>query len=303
MATILITGGSGGIGTRLIPMLQAAGQEVRNIGRSIPRASKVPSFTWDLETMTMDQEALDGVTHIIHLAGGGIADSRWTAARKEEIITSRVMPIKLLADTLKARNQRIEAFISASGIGYYGARTSTHINTEEDAPSDDFLGKTCQLWEDAVQLMNGVAQREVRIRTGIVLDERSGALPKLMLPAKVGMAASLGSGKQWMPWIHHEDICRIYLQAIADGNFRGVYNATSPQHATQKELLAGISAALHKPFWLPGVPSLLMKTVMGEMALMLVEGSRVSSQRLLDEGFVFRYPNLSSALAQILSKA
>lgn len=283
-------------------MLQAAGHQVRSIGRSIPRAGKVPSFKWNLQAMTMDEAALDGVTHIIHLAGAGIADSRWTAARKEEIITSRVMPIKLLADTLKARQQHIEAFISASGIGYYGAVTSSRIYKEEDASASDFLGKTCQLWEDAVQLMNGVAHREVRIRTGIVLDERSGALPKLMLPAKVGMAASLGSGKQWMPWIHHEDICRIYLQAIADGNFRGAYNASSPQHATQKELLSGISAALHKPFWLPGVPAFLMKTVMGEMALMLVEGSRVSSQRLIQSGFMFRYPNLSAALAQIRSK-
>ena len=284
-------------------MLQAAGHEVRSIGRSIPRASKVPSFTWNLETMTMDEAALDGVTHIIHLAGAGIADSRWTAARKQEIVTSRVMPIKLLADTLKARQQHIEAFISASGIGYYGAVTSTHIFKEEDAPADDFLGKTCQLWEDAVQLLDGIAHREARIRTGVVLDAQNGALPKLMLPAKLGMAASLGSGKQWMPWIHYEDLCRIYMKAIDDSNFNGAYNATAPQHTTHKQMLAELSSALHKPFWLPRVPSFAMKIAMGEMADILLEGSRVSSQRLVQSGFLFRYPNLTPALAHLLPKA
>jgi uncharacterized protein (TIGR01777 family) len=301
MATILITGGSGGIGKRLIPMLQAAGHQVRSIGRSIPRASKLPSFIWNLETMTMDEAALDGVSHIIHLAGAGIADSRWTIARKEEIITSRVIPIKLLADTLKARNQHIEAFISASGIGYYGAVTSAHIYTEDDAPAEDFLGKTCQLWEDAVQLFDGIAHREVRIRTGVVLDEQSGALPKLMLPAKFGIAASLGNGKQWMPWVHYEDLCRIYVKAIEDNDFCGAYNAVSPQHTTHKQVLSELSAALHKPFWLPSVPSFAMKTAMGEMADMLLDGSRVSSQRLVQSGFIFRHPDLKQAFTQILN--
>ncbi len=301
MAIILITGGSGGIGKRLVPILQATGHEVRSIGRSIPRASKVPSYTWNLEAMTMDQAALDGVTHIIHLAGAGIADSRWTSNRKEEIITSRVMPIKLLANTLKARNQLLEAFISASGIGYYGAITSSYIYTEDDAPAEDFLGKTCQLWEDAVQLFDGIAQREVRIRTGVVLDEQSGALPKLMLPVKLGMAASLGSGKQWMPWIHYEDLCRIYLKAIEDSDFSGAYNATSPQHSTHKQVLSELSSVLRKPFWLPSVPSFVMKTTMGDMADIVLQGSRISSQRIIQTGFIFRYPALKQALNQILN--
>jgi len=300
MATILITGGTGLIGSRLTPMLQAAGHQVRIIGRTARRNAKVATFAWDLKAMTMDAAALDGVTHIIHLAGAGIADARWTASRKEEIITSRVMPIKLLADTLKARQQHIEAFITASGVGYYGAVTTAHIYKEDDAPAEDFLGKTCQLWEDAVQLFDDIADREARIRTGIVLDAKGGALPKLMPPAKFGMAASLGNGRQWMPWIHVDDICRIYLQAVEDAGFSGAFNAVAPQHATQHQLLAEISGALRKPFFLPGVPSVVLRAAMGDMAQMLTEGSRISADQLMDAGFVFNYPELKGALADLL---
>jgi uncharacterized protein len=302
MSTILITGGTGLIGNALVPMLRDAGHQVRIIGRSVRRNSQVPSFKWDIGAMTMDESALEGVTHIIHLAGAGIADSRWTIARKEEILTSRVMPMKLLADTLKRRGQSIEAFITASGIGFYGAVTSDHVFTEEDAPADDFLGKTCQLWEDAVQLFEGMSQREARIRTGIVLDTKGGALPKLMMPARFGLAASLGSGMQWMPWIHLEDICRIYMMAVEDREFRGVFNAVAPEHATQKQLLAEISSVIGKPFFLPGVPSVALHLVMGDMAQMLTEGSRVSAQRLLDFGFIFNYPELKPALRALLRK-
>ncbi len=302
MSTILITGGTGLIGNALVPMLRDAGHQVRIIGRSVRRNAQVPSFRWDIGAMTMDETSLEGVTHIIHLAGAGIADSRWTIARKEEILTSRVMPMKLLADTLKRRGQSIEAFITASGIGFYGAVTSDHVFTEEDAPSDDFLGKTCQLWEDAVQLFDGMAQREARIRTGIVLDTKGGALPKLMMPARFGLAASLGSGKQWMPWIHLKDICRIYMMAVEDREFHGAFNAVAPEHVTQKRLLAEISAAIGKPFFLPGVPSQALNLVMGEMAQMLTEGSRVSTQRLLERGFVFNYPELKPALLTLIRK-
>lgn len=302
MSTILVTGGSGLIGGTLVPMLRDAGHQVRIIGRSANRRSDVPCFNWDIGRMTMDGTALEGVTHIIHLAGAGIADGRWTPARKEEIITSRVMPMKLLADTLAQRGQHLEAFITASGIGYYGAVTSDHVFEEEDAPSDDFLGKTCQLWEDAVQLFDNIAAREARIRTGIVLDAKGGALPKLTMPASYGLAASLGSGAQWMPWIHIEDICRIYLKAVEDSTIRGAFNAVAPEHATQKQLLVEISAAIRKPFFLPGVPSLALKLVMGDLARMLTEGSRVSSQKLLDAGFVFNHPELKPALRVLLGK-
>ncbi|MCF8256557.1 MAG: TIGR01777 family oxidoreductase [Flavobacteriales bacterium] len=301
MPTILITGGSGLIGSTLIPLLRDAGHQVRIIGRTDGRNADVPGFKWDIQKMTMDGTALEGVTHIIHLAGAGIADGRWTAARKEEIVTSRMMPMKLLADTLSKRGQKLDAFITASGIGYYGAETSAHIFKEDDAPADDFLGKTCRLWEEAVQLFDGIAAREVRVRTGIVLDSKGGALPKLMAPAKLGLAANLGSGKQWTPWIHIEDICRIYLQAVEDTDFKGAYNAVAPEHATQKQLLSAISAAIGKPFFLPGVPSVALKLVMGDMSQMLTEGSRVSCKKLEETGFEFQHPVLKLVLEDLLA--
>jgi len=300
MSTILITGGSGLIGTALVPMLREAGHDVRIIGRSVARKSAVPAFKWNIDKMTMDEAALDGVTHIIHLAGAGIADERWTDKRKQEILESRVMPMKLLADTLKKRGQRLEAFITASGIGYYGAVTTDILYKEEHAPANDFLGKTCQLWEEAVCLFDGVADREVRLRTGIVLDPKGGALAKLMLPARFGLAASLGSGEQWMPWIHIEDMCRIYKMVVEDDAISGAFNAVAPHHATQQHMLAAISKAMGKPFFLPGVPKMLTRIAMGDMALMLTEGSRVSSEKLESTGFVFRYPVLDVALKSLV---
>jgi len=300
MSTILITGGSGLIGTALVPMLLEAGHDVRIIGRSVARKSAAPAFKWDIGKMTMDEAALDGVTHIIHLAGAGIADERWTDKRKQEILESRVMPMKLLADTLKKRGQRLEAFITASGIGYYGAVTTDIINKEEHAPANDFLGKTCQLWEEAVCLFDDITDREVRLRTGIVLDPNGGALAKLMLPARFGMAASLGSGRQWMPWVHIEDMCRIYKLAIENNAISGAFNAVAPQHATQEQMLSAISNALDKPFFLPGVPKMLTRLAMSDMALMLTEGSRVSSSKLEGVGFLFRYPELNAALDSLI---
>lgn len=300
MSTILITGGSGLIGTALVPMLLEAGHDARIIGRSVARKSVVPGFKWDIGKMTMDEAALDGVTHIIHLAGAGIADERWTDKRKQEILESRVMPMKLLADTLKRRGQRLEAFITASGIGYYGAVTTDTIYKEEHAPANDFLGKTCQLWEEAVCLFDDIAHREVRLRTGIVLDPKGGALAKLMLPARFGLAASLGSGAQWMPWVHIEDMCRIYTMVVEDDTIAGAYNAVAPQHATQEQMLAAISKSLGKPFFLPGVPKVLTRIAMGDMSLMLTEGSRVSPEKLENAGFSFRYPLLDAALESLV---
>lgn len=300
MSIILITGGSGLIGSALIPVLLDAGHQVRIIGRSLRKKADVPSFKWDIRKMTMDETALDGVTHIIHLAGAGIADERWTDIRKQEILESRVMPMKLLADTLKRRGQRLEAFITASGIGYYGAVTSDIIYNEEDAPADDFLGKTCQLWEEAVRLFDGFANREVRLRAGIVLDSKGGALPKLMMPAKFGLAASLGSGRQWMPWVHVEDMCSIYKLAVESPLIYGAFNAVSPQHVTQRDMLAAISKSLGKPFFLPSVPKMVMQMAMGDMALMLTEGSRVSPLKLVEAGFIFRHPMLKAALGSLI---
>ncbi|MCB9185898.1 MAG: TIGR01777 family protein [Flavobacteriales bacterium] len=300
MAHILITGGSGSIGRRLINKLREHGHSVAVIGRSIHKSLDVPSFTWDLQKGTLDERALKDVTHIIHLAGAGIADKPWSPSRKQEIIESRVKPLQLLSDVLKKRNQRIEAIISSSAVGYYGAVTSEKIFTEDDAPANDFLGSTCKMWEAAVQSFKPVADREVRVRTGIVLMKGGGALPKLATPVRFGVGAAIGSGKQWMPWIHIDDMTSIYLHAVENNHMHGAYNAVALESATQSKFIQKIGKSLNRPVFLPSVPKFLVSTVMGEMAKVVTEGSRVSSQKIMDAGFEFKHPQLQEALNDLL---
>ena len=300
MAKVLITGGSGSIGRRIIPKLQAKGHSVSVIGRTIHEELGVPSFTWNLQKGTLDERALKDVTHIIHLAGAGIADKPWSPSRKQEILESRVKPLQLLSDLLKRRNQRIEAIISSSAVGYYGAITSDKIFEEEDKPADDFLGNTCKMWEQAVMLFKPVADREVRIRTGIVLMKEDGALPKLAAPVKLGFGAALGSGKQWMPWIHIDDLVDLYIKAVEDRQFTGPFNAVAPEDANQSSFIKKTGKALNRPVFLPPVPGFLLKTLMGDMSKVVTEGSRVSSQKISDSGFEFKHPQLQEALNDLL---
>jgi len=300
MAHILITGGSGSIGRSLIPKLRGKGYSVSVIGRSVHKNLDVPSYTWDLQKGTLDERALKDVTHIVHLAGAGIADKPWSPARKQEIIESRVKPLQLLSETLKKRNQRIEAIISSSAVGYYGGITSEKVFTEVDAPANDFLGSTCRLWEDAVQSFKPVADREVRVRTGIVLMKSDGALPKLALPVRFGVGAAIGSGKQLMPWIHIDDMTSVYLHAIENRHMHGAYNAVSPESATQTQFIQKIGKSLKRPVFLPSVPRFLVSSVMGEMSKVITEGSRVSSQKIVDSGFEFKHIHLQEALNDLL---
>lgn len=300
MAKVLITGGSGSIGKHLIPRLLSKGHQVAIIGRSKKKIQGIESFVWDLDKEELDERALSEVTHIIHLAGAGIADKPWSPARKKEIVESRVKPLKLLASKLQLRNQRIKAIISSSAVGYYGGLTSDEIFTEESNPATDFLGTTCKLWEDAVQFFQPLADREVRIRTSVVLMNDAGALRKLVKPTKLGFGAAVGSGKQWMPWIHIDDLVELYLQAIENDNFSGPYNAAAPNHVKQTTMINKIGKALNRPTLLPPVPKFLVKMVMGEMSSVVTEGSRVSSQKLIDTGFKFTYSELQPALNDLL---
>lgn len=300
MAKVLITGGSGSIGKYLIPRLLFNGHQVAIIGRSKKEIPGVECFVWDLDNDEMDERALADVTHIIHLAGAGIADKPWSPARKKEILESRVKPLQLIAKKLQIRNQRIKAIISSSAVGYYGGLTSDEIFTEESKPAADFLGSVCKMWESAVQFLEPIADREVRIRTSVVLMNDAGALPKLVKPTKLGFGAAIGSGKQWMPWIHIDDLVEVYVKSIEDATMTGAYNAVAPEHANQNTMIKKIGKALNRPTFLPPVPKFLIKTVLGEMATVITEGSRVSSQKIEDTGFEFRHPQLEEALKDLL---
>ncbi len=295
---ILISGGSGLIGSALTNLLLANGHEVNHLSRSKSSENDIPTFVWDVEKGEIDDAAFQGVEAIIHLAGAGIADGRWTDNRKKIIIDSRVESANLLYRKAKELNTPLKVFVSASGISYYGMDTTEKIYSETDPPSDDFIGTCCVLWEKAADQFSDLA-RVVKFRTGIVLAANGGALEKIAQPVKLGFGAPLGSGEQWVPYIHIDDLCAMYLAAIENESYHGVYNAVNGDHVTNKDLTKKTAKALKKPLWLPNVPSFVLRAVFGEMGRLILEGSRASAKKIKSAGFQFKYNTLRDALRNI----
>ena len=242
---ILITGASGLIGARLTELLLQQGHEVVHVGRS-QRPGRVPSYAWDVEKGTMDMRAMDSVHAIIHLAGAGIADQRWTTARKKEILDSRVQSIGLLYDVLKKGNYQVKSFVSASAIGYYGFGDENQVFTETSPAGVDFLAQVTKQWEEASEKINSLDIRVVKLRIGIVLSEKGGVLKSMATPVKLGLGAALGNGKQYLSCIHLDDLCGAFIKAVEDKSMRGVYNAVAIQPVTNLELTRAIAKTLKK---------------------------------------------------------
>ena len=301
MATILITGGSGLIGTAITASLRADGHQVRHLGRRPGERDGVRTYTWDLRAGIVDEEALQGVDHIVHLAGAGIADKRWTTARVQELIDSRAASARLLLQEARQLGTMPRSFVSAAGINYYGALTSERVFREEDAAGTDTIGRISRLWEESVDAWSAHC-RVVKLRTPVVLAAHGGALPKLMAPVKWGLGAALGTGRQWMPWVHIDDLVNVYRRALEDEDLRGAYNVCSGRHATNAEMMRTVARVLGKPFFLPPVPGFLLRLALGELSSILLEGSRASNDRLLATGFRFRYNDLEEALTHLLRK-
>jgi len=295
---VLITGGSGLIGYKITKLLLERNIEVVHLTRHRNSRSGVKTYEWNWENGTIDFKCFADVTHIIHLAGAGIAEKAWTTRQKRFLIKSRVHTTRLLFDNIHALD-KLEAFISASGIGYYGARNSDEIFTSESDPHNDFIAKCCIQWEKAADLFTPVA-RVVKLRTGIVLDKENGAIPKMSSSIKMGLGAPLGSGDQYMPWIHINDVANLYIHALTS-DMNGAYNAVSAEHTTNKELTQALAIQLNKKIRLKRIPPFFIKTVYGEMADLFLKGSRVSNQKLLKSGFVFEYPDLKGALKNIFN--
>lgn len=302
METVLINGGTGLVGTRLSQKLKDKGYQVNILSRSKNLDSPFKTYIWNVNKNTIDPEAIKTADYIIHLAGAGIAEKKWTVERKKVIIDSRVKAADLLFNTVKSIPNHLKAFISASGVGNYGAITTQHIFVESDPSHDDFLGKTCALWEAAANQFETIGIRTVKIRTGMVLSKEGGALAKLKIPVQFGIGSALGMGDQYVPWIHLEDLCDIYIKAIEDAQMVGAYNATAPEHINNEQLTKSIADALEKPFFFPKVPDFAMELLLGEMSHMLLEGSRVSSEKLKKTGFQFQFPTIKSALKDLLVK-
>ena len=299
---ILITGGTGLVGTALTTLLVEKGYSVTILTRDENRTSLNSNITysfWDINKGIIDQELLLSANYIVHLAGAGIADKPWSVKRKKAILDSRVEPIKLIYNRLKNNSNQLNAFISASGVGFYGAITTNTIFDETAPAANDFLGKTCLQWEQAVDELTDLPIRTVKLRTGIVLAKNGGALPKMMQPFKFGLGAALGTGKQIMPWIHIDDLARLYCAAIENDNFNGAYNAIAG-NVNNKDFSKTLSKCMKKPFWLPNVHGFMLKLFLGEMAVILLEGSAASNQKLLQAGFQFQLTDLEEGLSELV---
>ena len=299
--SVLITGGSGLIGRYLTSALLAAGYRVSHLSRSTGQFGKVRVYRWDPEKEYIDPLILEGTNHVIHLAGANIGEKRWTGRRMTEIINSRVNTSGLIFKTVSDNGIRLKSFISASAIGYYGSVTTDRIFTEEDLPAADFLGTTCRLWEEAADLFEGTGARVLKIRTGVVLAKNDSALSKMLLPARFGLFPLPGTGNQYLPWIHIDDLCRVYLKAISEGTMTGAYNAVAPEQTDYRKFVMTMAEVMKKPFLAPRIPAILMRIAMGKSSVVALRGSRISPEKLISAGFVFSHPALREALSDTLT--
>ncbi len=299
--SVLISGASGLVGRYLISTLLSEGYEVSCLSRTSLCNGKVKTFFWDPSKGIIDHAAFEGIDSIVHLSGANLADKRWTTSRKNEIIASRVDSAKLLFKTVREHNIKLNAFVSASAVGYYGALTSDRIFSEEDPPSDDFLSTTCRLWEEAADLFAGIGIRTVKIRTGIVLERSEGAFSRLLKPAKYGLIVRPGSGKQYFPWIHIEDLCGIYLKALTDRNMNSAYNAVAPEDINYNDFVRSMARLMRRPLILLPVPGWVLKAALGEMSDIVLRGSRISAEKITDSGYSFRFKRVDEALKNILA--
>ena len=292
MIKILITGGTGLIGRHLTEKLLEKNYEVIILTRNPKNKNE---FKWDIDKGYIDENVFKNLDYTIHLAGAGIADKRWTDKRKEEIIHSRVASTNLLFEKIKEHKVNLKGFIASSAIGFYGAKTTDKIFTETDKPANDFLGKVCQLWEEAIHQFKKENSRTVILRTGVVLTKNGGALAKMKTP----IISPIGSGKQYIPWIHIDDLCNLYIASI-ENNLSGIYNAVSPEHQTSKSFSKILAKKLKRLYVPIGVPSFLLKLIFGEMAVILLKGSRVSSKKIEEASFKFEFRTLTKALESLL---
>tara|TARA_B110000003_G_scaffold274490_1_gene314588 strand:+ start:10233 stop:11123 length:891 start_codon:yes stop_codon:yes gene_type:complete len=296
MNKVLITGGSGLIGKRLSYLLTCKGYEVRILSRYERLGCNYKTFVWKIKEQHIDENAFKDLNHIIHLAGAGIADKRWSKKRKKEIIYSRVASTNLLYNTIKRLKTPLSSFISASATGYYGAITSEAIFKEIDKPATDFVGTVCSLWEKSIFKFNEINIRTVALRTGIVLSKHGGALKKIKTP----IITPIGNGKQYIPWIHIDDLCELYIRAIEDTNFKGVFNAVSNEHQSNFSFSKTVAMVYKVPFLNVGIPKFILRIIFGEMSTIIINGSRVSSNKLEYNGFKIKFKTLENTLKNIL---
>lgn len=300
MEKILITGANGLIGKKLSTLLSHDGYAVTHLVRQVDPHNPVNQVVWNPEKGALNEAVFESMDHVIHLAGSNISGGRWNAQRKKEIHSSRIETAHLLFE--RSGNANLKTFVSASGISIYGTVTSSQIFNETDPSATDFLARVTVDWEQAADRFKERGVRVVKLRTAVVLAENGGALERIAKPIRSGFGTILGSGNQYFPWIHIDDLCGIYRKALKDSKMQGSYNAVAPAHCTNRELTLGAAAILGKKIWLPPAPAIAIKLAFGEMANLVLKGSRISSDKIQQAGYHFQYPTLDEALHQCLKK-
>jgi uncharacterized protein (TIGR01777 family) len=299
--TILIAGGSGLIGTRLTNILVAKGYTVAHLTRKTSPNAICQQYIWDVENGTIDDQAILEADYIINLAGAGIADARWTIARKALIISSRAQSAALIRSSILRLKKQPKAYISAAAIGFYGDSGSKMVD-ESSVSGEGFLAESCVAWEAATQSLQDAAPRVVTLRIGIVLSTLGGALQKTIAPLRLGVASYFGNGAQYYSWIHIDDVCHAFIKAVEDVNVNGIYNAVSPNPISNKNFTKVLQKCFGGFSLLLPAPNFVLRILLGEMADVVITGTNTSATKLLKTDFQFQFSDLSDALYDLLKR-
>ncbi len=308
MPIVLISGGTGLIGTNLTRHLIEKNYDVIILTRDKDKSSGNPKISyayWDIKNQEIDAEAIRKADHIIHLAGAGVMDKRWTKKFKTQIIESRTKSSELIVEALGKNSHHIKSFVSASAIGWYGGDFNPLIRKEgfvetDPADKDSFLGETCLLWESSVDPIAELGIRLTKVRTGVVLSNEGGAYKEFKMPVKFGIAGILGSGKQVVSWIHIDDISRMYIELMENESTSGSYNGVAPMPVTNKKLTLLIAETLKGRFFIPiHVPEFFLKLIFGQQSIEILKSATISDKKIKATGFTFLYPSIDAAVEEL----
>lgn len=296
MKTILIAGGTGLIGVRLQTILKEKGYAVRLLTRTPAGEGQ---YGWDPGLGNIDDAALQGVDAVINLAGAGIADGRWTPARKKLLVDSRVQSAKVLREAFLRTKIFPETYLSASAIGYYG-NSGEQCMFETDPPVDQsFMVQCCAAWEEGAEEVAALGIRTVLFRIGVVLTKEGGALAEFVKPLRFGLGAYFADGKAWYSWIHREDLCRMFVWALEHPQMEGVYNAVAPSPVRNKDLVKATAKAMRQPALIVPAPAFALRLVLGEMSAVVLNSNLIADDKVRASGFLFHFPDLETALQDI----
>lgn len=297
--SILIAGGSGLVGSRLIELIDPSIYDVSILSRNTKSVDSINIYKWDFEEMTIDEDAVK-VDFIINLNGAGIADKKWTTERKKLLVESRIKSAQLIRSALQLTGHKPKAYISASAVGFYGDRKDEELY-ETSPEGRGFMAECCKSWEDSASELSSFVERLIIDRIGVVLSTKGGALPKILMTKQIGVYNYFGNGQQYYSWIHIDDLCRILVTQIEDDSYVGIYNTVSPKPLTNKQFTTEIKEALDGNLVLP-VPVFGLRLMLGEMANVVLNSNRVFPKRLKEHLFNFKYDDLGKAVKDLISK-